>query len=43
MDRQCGRVSHLARPATTGFDARAIILQEGSSGPIRGATAFRLR
>ena len=27
----------------TGFDACAIILQDGSSGPIRGATAFRLR
>jgi hypothetical protein len=30
-------------PQPTGFDACAIILQEGSNGPIRGATAFRLR
>ena len=30
-------------PQPAGFDACAIILQEGSSGPIRGATAFRLR
>jgi hypothetical protein len=29
-------------PQSSAFDACAIILQEGSNGPVRGATAFRL-